>query len=116
LIPTGTSSRLSLRSYVVGNSVVYQGVAMSLMPSQILADNCAICDTLLRVNIVSSFSSASATVSYITNSQYWFLITFDFTGAAFIPTFQFTVQINPIHANYFSSADMAQRLVSAISP
>lgn len=114
-IPTGTSSRLSLRSHVIGNGVVYQGVAMSLMPTQILADGCAICDNLLLVKIVSSFASATASVSYVTDSQYWFLITFDFTGAAFIPTFQFTVQINPIHANYFTAADMAQKLVSAIN-
>jgi hypothetical protein len=115
-VPTGTSSKLSLRSYVVGNSVIYQGVAMSLMPTQILADGCTICDSLLLVNIVSSYSSATASVSYVANSQYWFLITFDFTGAAFIPTFQFTVQINPTYATYFTSADMVQKLVSAISP
>jgi hypothetical protein len=33
-----------------------------------------------------------------------------------IPTFEFTVQINPIHADYFSSADMKQRLYMALSP
>jgi hypothetical protein len=113
-VPTGTSSKLSLRSNVVGNGVVYQGVAMSLMPTQILADGCTICDQLLLVKIVSSFPSATASVSFVTNSQYWFLITFDFTGADFIPTFQFTVQINPIYATYFTSADMAQKLVSSI--
>lgn len=115
-VPSGTSSKLSLRSYVVGNGVVYQGIAMSLMPTDILANNCNICDQLLTVNIVSTYSSATASVSYVLNSQYWFLITFDFSGAAFIPSFQFTVQINPIYATYFSSADMAQKLFSAISP
>lgn len=113
-VPTGTSSRLTLRSNVVGNEVVYQGVAMSLMPTQILADGCTICDELLLVKVVSSYASATASVSFVTNSQYWFLITFDFTGAPFIPNFQFTVQINPIHANYFTAPDMAQKLVGAV--
>ena len=44
----------------------------------------------------------------MTNSQYWFVITFDFGTAAFIPDFQFTVRINPIHALYFTSSDMSQ--------
>jgi hypothetical protein len=116
LVPTGSSSKLSLRSYVVGNSVVYQGVALSLMPTDILANGCSICDSLLLVNIVSTYSAATASVSYITNSQYWFLITFDFSGAAFIPTFQFTVQIDPLYASSFTSADMAQKLSSTINP
>jgi hypothetical protein len=115
-IPSGTSSTLSLRSYVVGNSVVYQGVAMSLMPTAILTDGCSICNDLLLVNTVSAFTSATTTVEYVANSQYWFLISFSFAGAAFIPTFQFTVQINPIYASYFSAADVAQKLTSSISP
>lgn len=43
-VPVGTTSTLSLRSYVVGNGVVFQGVAMSLMPTGILAGGCSICD------------------------------------------------------------------------
>jgi hypothetical protein len=89
---------------------------MSLMPTAILAGGCVICDSLLLVNMVSTFTAATSSVQYVANSQYWFLVTFDFTGASFIPTFQFTVQINPIYASYFTSADMAQKLVSALSP
>jgi hypothetical protein len=33
-----------------------------------------------------------------------------------IPTFEFTVQINPIHATYFTAADMKQKLYMALSP
>ncbi len=59
-VPTGTSSTIKLRSYVAGNGVVYQGVAMSLMPTAILANGCDICNDLLLVNLVSSFPSATA--------------------------------------------------------
>ena len=115
-IPTGTTSKLTLRSYVVGNSVVYQGVALSLMPTAILADGCSICNQLFTVNVASSFAAVTTSIEYITSSQYWFLITFNFAGASFIPSFQFTVQINPIYANYFSAVDMTQKLTSSINP
>lgn len=86
-IPTGTNSTLSFRGRVVGNNVLYQGVAMSLMPTAILTNNCDICNNLLKINIVSTFATITYTLEYITNSQYWFLITFNFGGVAFIPSF-----------------------------
>lgn len=61
-IPTGTSSTLTLRSYVVGNGVVYQGVALSTMPADILSAGCTVCSNLLTVNIASSFVSATSSV------------------------------------------------------
>lgn len=115
-VPRGTSSTIRLRSYVVGNNVVYQGVAMSLMPTAILANGCDICSDLLLVNVASGFADPAITVEFVTNSQYWFLITFDFAGSSFIPSFQFVIQINPIYANYFSAIDMTQKLTSALSP
>lgn len=44
------------------------------------------------------------------------MITFDFSSLSMIPTFEFTVQINPIHAKYFTPVDMAQKLYMALSP
>lgn len=115
LIPTGTTSTLSLRGNVIGNKVVYQGIALSLMPTSILALNCNICNNLFTVNTVSNFATITNTVEYVANSQYWFVITFDFGSVPFIPTFQFTVQINPTYASYFSAADMAQKVGTSIS-
>lgn len=116
LVPTGTTSTIAFANYVVGNSVVYQGVTISLMPTSILSTGCSICNNLLLINVVSSYSSITTTIVYVANSQYWFLITFDFSGAPFIPTFQVTVQINPTYASSFSSNDMTQKLTFALSP
>jgi hypothetical protein len=113
---TGVNSVISLKGNVIGNGIVYQGVAMNLMPTAILANNCDICSDLFLVNVVSTYAGVTTYVEYVLNSQYWFVLTFDFTGAAFIPSFQFTVQINPIHANFFNSADMAQKLSGVINP
>ncbi len=43
-VPSGTSSTLSLKGYVAGNKVIYQGVVMDLMPTKILSNGCSICD------------------------------------------------------------------------
>jgi hypothetical protein len=115
LIPTGTSSTLTLRGQVTGNGVVYQGVGLSLMPTSILSNNCNICNSLLTVQVVSSFATITTTTEYVANSQYWFVISFNFGAIAFIPNFQFTVQLNPVYAASFSSTDMAQKLAGSYS-
>lgn len=115
LIPTGTSSTITLKGQVSGNGVIYQGVGMSLMPTAILAKNCDICNKLLTVQVVSAFSSITTTVEYVANSQYWFVVSFNFGAVPFIPNFQFTIQINPQYATNFSSADMAQVLYGKYS-
>ncbi len=106
---------ISLKGRVVGNKVLYQGLAMSQMPTGILANGCNICNNLLLIKTVSSFSNVVATTEYIVDSQYWFLTTFTFPNAGFIPDFQFTVQINPIYANFFSSADLLQKISVTIN-
>lgn len=47
--PVG-SLKLTKRSYVVGNRVVYQGITMNMMPAAILQSNCNICNNLLLVS------------------------------------------------------------------
>ncbi len=89
---------------------------MSLMPTQILADGCAICNELLLVKFTSSSISDTIYAEFVQDSQYWFVINFDFSSLSMIPTFEFTVQINPIHATYFTAADMKQKLYMALSP
>lgn len=88
---------------------------MSLMPTGILATGCGICDNLFQIDINSQFSGITATQTFIKNSLYWFVITFNFPTATFVPTFEFTVRINPIHATYFTAQDMAQVLQGAFS-
>ncbi len=113
--PPTPNYKISLKGRVVGNTVLYQGLAMSQMPTGILANGCDICNNLLLINTVSSFSNVVATTEYILDSQYWFLTTFTFPSATFIPDFQFTVQINPIYANYFTSADLTQKISVTIT-
>jgi hypothetical protein len=115
LPPSGTSSTLSLRGQVVGKGVVMQGVTLTLMPTSILANNCDICSSLLAVQVTSSFATISATAEFVANSQYWFVVTFTLASAPFFPNFQFSLQINPQYAAYFSPADMAQKVTATYS-
>jgi hypothetical protein len=100
---------------VLANQVIYQGVAMSLMPSAILANGCSICNDLFQINVNSQFTAITVTQEYITNTQYWFVVTFAFPSASFVPNFEYTIRINPTHANFFTSADMAQILRGAFN-
>jgi hypothetical protein len=61
-IPVVTSSTLTLKGQVVGNGLVYQGVAMSLMPTAILANGCTICNSLLTVKVISSFTTVTTSI------------------------------------------------------
>jgi hypothetical protein len=100
---------------VLANKAIYQGLAMSLMPTGILASNCGICDQLFKVDINSQFSGITTTQTFINNTQYWFVLTFNFPTATFVPTFEYTVKINPIHATFFTAQDMAQVLRGAFN-
>lgn len=84
------------------------------MPNLILADGCTICDKLLTVQISSSFIKVTTSIQYITNSQYWFLITFNLGAVSFTPYFQFTIQFNPTYSSYFSVTDMQQQLKGSV--
>jgi hypothetical protein len=56
----------------------------------------------------------SYALSYVLNSQYWFLVEFNYNSKV-NPTFQFKIQLNLKYANYFTSADMAQSVTGTIS-
>lgn len=105
-----TSSKLSLKGQVIGNGVVLQGVALSLMPTAIVANGCDICSSLLTVQPSSSFATITATTEFVANSQYWFVIKFSLPAVPFVPSFKFTIQINTQYARYFSAEDMAQKI------
>lgn len=113
--PSDTTSTITLRGNVLANKVIYQGMAMSLMPTPILAANCGICDSLFRIDINSQFTAITTSQFYINNTQYWFVVQFMFPTSAFVPTFEFTVRINPLHAQYFTAQDMAQVLRGAFN-
>ncbi len=108
--PSGATSKITLRESVLSNNVIYQGVSMDLMPTGIIATSCSVCNTMFQIDINSQFSGITTTQTFITNTQYWFVITFNFPTATFVPTFEFTVRINPTLASYFTSLDMAQVL------
>jgi len=113
--PTGVTSAISLRGYVLGVNTIYQGVAVSLLPTAILSGGCSICNNLFTINVNSQFATITTAQQYISNTQYWFVITFSFPGASTVPTFQYTIAINPTQASYFTSADMAQSLTGSFS-
>ena len=112
---SGFSSAISLRGYVLGNKQIYQGVSMSLLPTGILSAGCTICNNLFTVTTNSQFATITTTQQYVSNTQYWFLITFDFTAASSVPTFEFTIKINPVQASFFTAADMTQLLNGSFS-
>jgi hypothetical protein len=85
--PAGVSSVISLRGFVLGNKQIYQGVSMSLMPTGILSAGCTICNNLFTVTTNSQFATITTAQQYLSNTQFWFLITFDFTGSSTVPTF-----------------------------
>ena len=57
------------------------------MPTAILSTGCSFCDELLLVTATSIFTTPTSSVQYVVDSQYWFVITFSFPNAQFIPTF-----------------------------
>ncbi len=60
-VPAGVTSAISLRGYVLGNNVIYQGVAMNLLPTAILSAGCTICNNLFTVSVTSTFASITTT-------------------------------------------------------
>jgi len=114
-VPPGVTSAISLRGYVLGNNVIYQGVAMSLLPPGILSAGCVICDNLFTVSVTSIFASITTTQQYVGSSQYWFVISFNFVGSTTVPSFEYLIKINPLHASFFTAADMAQSLTGSFT-
>ena len=106
---------ITLRSNVIGNGVVYQGVSLNFIPSGILISNCAICDDLLLVEIVSSVTNIQSKIEYVKNSQYNFIISFNLGAVAFIPGFQFRIRIKNTYTGYFTTADMSLSVQSSIT-
>jgi hypothetical protein len=104
-----------LRGHVLGNQIIYQGVSMSLMPTAILSGGCSICNNLFTVTVNSQFATITVSQQYLANTQYWFMLSFAFPDASTIPSFEFTIGINPIHANFFTSQDMAQLLTGSFT-
>lgn len=71
------------------------------MPAAIKLTNCDVCYNLFLVNVTIPGVSVSRLVDYIVDSQYWFVITFDY-GAAEARAFNFTVQIDPTYKGLFT--------------
>jgi len=109
-------SKLNLTGTVIGNGFVYQGLTLSQLPVNILVQNCSICNNLFLVNIVSPGVTITYTTQYVLNSQYWFIIVFNYGAVGIVPEFNYTVRINPIHSSYFNAADMAQVASNSINP
>jgi len=88
---------------------------MTLMPTAILSTGCTICNNLFLITANSKFSTITFTQQFLSSSQYWFIISFVFPDASSIPTFEYTIRINPIHANFFTLTDMAQLLTGSFN-
>ena len=108
---------MSLTGTVVGNGAVYQGVALTNVPLQFLLEDCVNCANLLRVNTIASGVQIQHSVSYVKNSQFWFIIEFNYADTGLTPVFQYTVQLNPQYANFFRIQDLMQpKLFQTIDP
>ena len=83
----GVTSAISLKGYTLGSGKIYQGVALNLMPTAILTAGCSVCDNLFSITVNSQFAAITTSQQFITNTLYWFIIIFDFTGASSVPTF-----------------------------
>ena len=79
---------------------------MDLMPVPILVLDCSVCDDLFLVETNSRVATITATTEYVSNSQYWFVVTFDVGTTLFTPSFTFSIRINPAYSEHFSEADM----------
>lgn len=113
--PSNINSKISLRGHVLGSQVIYQGVSMNLMPTAILSGGCTICNNLFTVTVNSKFATITVSQQYLANTQYYFMFSFAFPDASTIPSFEFTIKINPTHANFFTSPDMAQLLTGSFT-
>jgi len=89
---------------------------MTQVPTDLLVKDCVDCANLLRVLVIANGVTVTSSVSYVRNSQYWFLIKFSFPDVGLTPVFQYTVQFNPAYANYFTPQTMVQRLFQTIDP
>jgi len=72
---------------VIAKEVVYQGVKLSRIPFSLLAVNCANCSDILLVTAITEGITIKTAIQYVLNSQYWFIITFDFGPIDIIPIF-----------------------------
>jgi hypothetical protein len=109
------NSVLNLTGTVIANRVVYQGVTLSTLPAYFLITNCASCDDLFTVNLSNSKLGLKFAIEYVLYSQYWFVVSFTY-NTIIVPMFDYTIQINPKYASYFSSADMNQVVTRSVSP
>ena len=68
------------------------------------------------MQVIAQGVTVNHKISYVKNSQYWFIIEFDYADTGIVPVFQYTVQINPIQANFFRVQDLLQKLFQTIDP
>ncbi len=81
---------------------------MTYLPASLLANNCAQCNSILNVSVISTPIIPVVSVSYVQATQYKFVITFDFNNVLGTFVFNFTVRINSNLASFFTQADMDQ--------
>jgi hypothetical protein len=87
---------------------VLQGIAMTYLPQNLTNNNCPSCNNILSISIISASSVPRVSISYITATQYKFLVRFNFGVLATNQFLTFSVRINPSFSNYFSITDMQQ--------
>ncbi len=106
ILPTGT--KIIKNGYVVLQGKVLQGMSMTYLPANLLANGCPQCNNILNVSVISTPIIPVVSVSYVQATQWKFLITFDFNNVLGTFVFNFTVRINSNLASFFTQADMDQ--------
>lgn len=92
------------------------GLRLNYIPPELLANNCASCSNIIKVNQISGNSVGQVTVNYIPNSQYSYNVVLDFGAQEPIPAFKIAAAINPAMASFYQGIDTSQVVELNIDP
>lgn len=87
---------------------------MTYLPQNLTNNGCPLCSNILNISITNATIIPQITVSYITASQYKFVVRFMFGVLITNQFFTFTVRINNSFSSYFSASDMQQIKIVSI--
>jgi hypothetical protein len=100
-----SSLEITLKNHVLLNNQIYLGLTINLLPTAILPCG-TICNNIFQVNVNSQTAVITTSQQFVSNTVYWFVVAFSFPNSSFVPTFDYTIRLNPSYAGYFQAVDM----------
>ena len=88
---------------------------MTYLPQSLTNNGCPLCSNILNISITNATIIPQITVSYITASQYKFVVRFMFGVLITNQFFTFSVRINNSFNSYFSASDMQQVKIVSVN-